>query len=153
MKTSVCLFFKAFLVICNSDLLSLYAFDTDFLFCCCHFMQLIIALLSLCLFAFWWSSWLFFFWCWLLIFFMLHLWSIDSLLHFRWCFCNLILTVCKYDIDFIADWSNFVVCYWITSSWHYSLLLIFAASFDCLCTLKFRCLQMLLRCISWLHHW
>ncbi len=40
---------------------------------------------------------------WKKIFFMLHLWSIDSLLHFWWCFCNSILTVCTYDIDFVVD--------------------------------------------------
>ncbi len=138
-------------MICNSDSLSLCASDTDFLFWCCCFMQLIIALLSLCLFAFWWSSWLFFFWCRLLIFFMLRLWSTDSLLRFQRCLCNSILTVCKYDINFVADWSGFIVCYWITLSWHCSLLLVFAALFDCLYTFKFRCLQMVLRCISRLH--
>ena len=90
-------------------------------------MQLVIALLPLCLFAFWWSSWLFFSWCRLPIFFMSRLWSIDSLLRFRRCLCDSILTVCKYDIDFVADWSGFAVCYWITSSWHCSLLLVFAA--------------------------
>ncbi len=127
MKTSVCLFFEASLVICNSYSPSLYASDTGFLFWCCHFMQLVIALLPLCLFAFWWSSWLFFSWCRLPIFFMSRLWSIDSLLRFRRCLCDSILTVCKYDIDFVADWSGFAVCYWITSSWHCSLLLVFAA--------------------------
>ncbi len=127
MKTSVCLFFEASLVICNSDSLSLCASDTGFIFWCCRFMQLVIALLPLCLFAFWWSSWLFFFWYRLPIFFVSRLWSIDSLLRFRRCLCNSILTVCKYDIDFVADWSGFVVCYWITSSWHCSLLLAFAA--------------------------
>jgi len=127
LKTSVCLFFEASLVICNSYSPSLYASDTGFLFWCCHFMQLVIALLPLCLFAFWWSSWLFFSWCRLPIFFMSRLWSIDSLLRFRRCLCDSILTVCKYDIDFVADWSGFAVCYWITSSWHCSLLLVFAA--------------------------
>ena len=53
MKTSACLFSEASLVACNSDSPSLCASDTGFLFWCCRSMQLAIALLPLCLFAFW----------------------------------------------------------------------------------------------------